>query len=431
MSSVHDKLILRGFTISFVFLLIAKIGGALKEVVLANAYGTSPIIDAYSLGFTLANWPVTICAVTVNALLIPVFAIKKRGAKGESDGVTLLVIGVGILGVALAALIYLGLSFGAFVFNLNQVTGDELAEQAIGMALLVPPGLMAAVLAARLLAAGRQVSALFEVIPALIICISIITMRQHLAPSTLLAWATALGMVGYFIALLAVDPSAMQPIYIRDVGRGLPRLLASRGIFIVLLAQIVFSLGGILIDQLAAVGLSQGDNAALSYSNRLLMLATGLGATAIGRAVMPVLSTAEADGLSENLLQRWVVGLFVGGAAVLLIGWMLAPFAVSVLFQRGEFTAEDTNDVAALLKLGLLQLPFYFPSLILAQAIIVRRRFGLLFVINTFGVSVKFIFLWLFLDDWGASALMYGTLAMYVVTCVSLGFVYVQMGKTV
>ena len=34
------------------------------------------------------------------------------------------------------------------------------------------------------------------------------------------------------------------------------------------------------------------------------------------------------------------------------MGWLLAPWGVSVLFQRGAFTAENTQAVAQVLRWG-------------------------------------------------------------------------------
>ena len=194
-----------------------------------------------------------------------------------------------------------------------------------------------------------------------------------------------------------------------------------RGILLVVTAQIVFSLGGTLMDQIAAATLSPGDNATLSYANRLLMLATGLGATAIGRAVFPVLSLAEAEGKGDELLLRWIKVLLAGGIAVALLGALLSPVVVRLLFQRGAFTEADTQAVAGLLRLGMLQLPFYFASLIMAQGVIVRRRFWLLLVANGLGVGTKFAIVYLFLARFGVQVLMYGTMAMYAVALVALG----------
>lgn len=414
MGSVNDRLILRGFLASFAFLFLAKIAGATKEVVIAHAYGVSPVVDAYALGFALANWPVALSVTTVNALLIPVFVGALRDG-GKAAGAGPLVAVMGLAGLGVALVVGVVMHFAGALFGLPQEAAQELARQAPGLALMIPPGAMAAVLAARLMAGRRQIPALFEGIPALFLSIAILGFGWMVSVSALLAWVTAAGMLGYFLALVLADPSALR-------GGVAHRAAAVRaGIVLVVTAQIVFSLGGSLMDQIAAATLSPGDNATLSYANRLLMLATGLGATAIGRAVLPVLSMAETEGQGDALLLRWIKVLLVAGGALALAGWVLSPLVVRVLFQRGAFTEADTQAVTALLRLGLLQLPFYFSSLIVAQGVIVRRRFGLLLLSNGLGVATKLVLVFLFLDRYGVEALMYGTMAMYAVALLALG----------
>ena len=49
---------------------------------------------------------------------------------------------------------------------------------------------------------------------------------------------------------------------------------------------------------------------------------------------------------------------------------VLAPWIVSVLFERGAFGAEDTVRVAEVLRFGALQIPFYILGIVTARVVV-------------------------------------------------------------
>jgi peptidoglycan biosynthesis protein MviN/MurJ (putative lipid II flippase) len=71
---------------------------------------------------------------------------------------------------------------------------------------------------------------------------------------------------------------------------------------------------------------------------------------------------------------RWARWMFIAGFAVFIIGWVLAPVIVKLLFERGAFSAEDTTAVTGVMRYAILQIPFYFAgrvfySLLSSQAL--------------------------------------------------------------
>ena len=58
-------------------------------------------------------------------------------------------------------------------------------------------------------------------------------------------------------------------------------------------------------------------------------------------------------------------------------------------FQRGAFTAENTEAVAHVLRWGLLQLPFYFGVLILVQLLASQNRYRIMAAIAVGNFALK------------------------------------------
>ena len=133
------------------------------------------------------------------------------------------------------------------------------------------------------------------------------------------------------------------------------------------------------IDQGFAARLGEGAVASLGYANRIITLFSGLATIVVGRALLPVLSGAVADGdlaLGRRHALQWSALLFGASAIGAAILWAASPEIVRLLFQRGAFTAAASAEVSRIVRWGLLQLPFYFAGIALVQWYAATGRFG-------------------------------------------------------
>jgi peptidoglycan biosynthesis protein MviN/MurJ (putative lipid II flippase) len=146
-----------------------------------------------------------------------------------------------------------------------------------------------------------------------------------------------------------------------------------------------------IIDQFFAAHLDTGAIATLSYANRILALILGLGATAVGRATLPVFSRAQALGGDQGrrVATHWMRLLLMLGVIAMIVGWWLVPWMVKVLFERGAFTAQDTQTVTEILRYGLMQVPFYFAALVLVSFLASQRKYKLITINAGFNLLVK------------------------------------------
>jgi peptidoglycan biosynthesis protein MviN/MurJ (putative lipid II flippase) len=113
---------------------------------------------------------------------------------------------------------------------------------------------------------------------------------------------------------------------------------------------------------------------------------------------------------------KWSVLMVAAGAAAVAVGWVLAPWGVSVLFQRGAFTAENTEAVAHVLRWGLLQLPFYFGVLILVQLLASQNRYRIMAAIAVGNFALKAALNTVLAPRMGAAGVMLATSLMYVLS---------------
>lgn len=419
--SQHRQIAL-GFVWVSLFVLVGKLAGAAKEMAIAWRYGVSPTVDAYVFVYNLVNWPVSVWFSILTVVLLPLVARLRSDApdqlprfRAELLGLTLL------LGFALGLLAWLGLPalLRAGWLGLSGPALTEALHMTGGLALLAPLGTAISLFSAWLLAAGHHRNTLFEAIPALALLIALL-MPPAWSPDPLL-WGTVAGFALHAAALGA-------PLQQRGELQG-PRLTQRSpawqffwaSIGIMALGQVLASLTN-LVDQFFAAGLDAGSLSMLSYANRILALILGLGATAVSRATLPVFSSDMAQGGANVtvLALRWAKWMLMLGLLALLLSWILAPLMVRVLFERGEFTATDTQAVSGVLRYALFQVVFYFPGLVLVSALAAQRRHKWIALSGAINLVCKVPLAFVLTHQFGLYGLVSSTVIMYALSAALL-----------
>ncbi|MGB6242846.1 MAG: lipid II flippase MurJ [Castellaniella sp.] len=416
----HRRIALGASRVAF-FLLMGKAVGAFKEMAVAYRYGISDVVDAYQFTLTLANWlPVTLVGAC-SVVLIPALVRSRQGEArlhGRFLG-ELLAWTLG-LGVAIALLL-------VFVWPVVlQVAGQGLSATVQDMSRLLILGFAPAALftvwtglsAARLRAHERHINTLLDSVPALMILIWVLAAPAGAGVMPLL-WGTVLGyaLQSFWQARLARRADGV-PAQLR-LSRRAPQwssLAAAAGIMLV--GQLAMSFVG-PIDQYTAAQLGQNANATLGYAARLLSLMIGLGAASVGRAALPVLADVQSRGDAAHaraMALKWSGAMLGLGAVAVLLGWWLAPWIVSLLFERGAFTAQNTVAVAQVLRWGLLQLPFFFGVLILVQLLASQNRYGWMAAIAVLNFLIKAGMNAVLAPRMGVEGIMLATSLMYALS---------------
>lgn len=97
---------------------------------------------------------------------------------------------------------------------------------------------------------------------------------------------------------------------------------------------------------------------------------------------------------------------------------MLAPWLVSLLFERGAFTADDTVRVAGVMRWGLLQMPFYFGVLVLVQLLASQNRYRIMASIAVANFLLKAAMNHVLAPVMGVNGIMLATGLMYLLSYV-------------
>jgi len=430
--SQHRQIAL-GFVWVSLFVLVGKLAGAAKEMTIAWRYGVSATVDAYVFVFNLVSWPVSVWFSVLTVVLLPLAARLRNDAPAELPRFRAELLGLTLLlGLGLGLLAWLGLPalLRAGWLGLSGPALERGLQMTAGLALLAPLGAVISLFSVWLLAAGQHRNTLFEAIPALTLLLALLLPPGWLPEP--LVWGTVAGFALHAAALgtpLLYRGELPAP---RLAQRSPAWRFFWAGIGIMALGQVFSSLTN-LVDQFFAAGLGEGALSTLSYANRILALVLGLGATAISRATLPVFSRETAQGGTwvQALALTWAKGMLLFGLGVLLAGWLLAPWAVALLFERGAFTAQDTQAVAGLLRYALLQVVFYFPALVLVSALAAQGRHAWIALSGAVNLLCKLPLAFALARPFGLNGLVLSTVLMYALSAALLLFFVMRPSKPV
>jgi peptidoglycan biosynthesis protein MviN/MurJ (putative lipid II flippase) len=411
----NHGIIMRDMMAVATFLLVAKFAAAAKEMAVAWRYGTGAVVDAYLFVFSVVGVPVAVWYSVLCIVLIPLL-VRLRASKNDGEaqfraellGLTI------VSGVAVGLLTWLGLWLLLESVPLGMPPETyALARASVPyLVFLIPLGWIVHYGSVLLMADGRHANSLFEGVQPL--ALLLILLLWNTGGIWALVWGTLAGTVaqlGMTFGLLRLRAPLKLPAF-RFASKAW--LDFRSGIGMMLIAQAFLALTAV-VDQLFAAKLGTGAISVLGYSSRVLGLFLALGATAIGRATLPIYSRVGHDdpGALPSLAARWGVFMLLAGAAVAALAWLVALPMVELLFERGAFTRRDTMEVSAVLQWGVIQIPFYFGMIAASQALFSARRYRLAVALAFLSLTLKVVLNLLLVPLLGLAGLMVSTAATY------------------
>lgn len=420
LGSLHadHRTIAQGAVYVLVFVLIAKIIGAAKEIAVAYYFGRNASLDAYLFVFNLISWPIAVWWSVSSLVLIPFLAQLRhtpseeaRLLRAESVGATAVVAALAFVTALLCMSALLKSGFSGLPDDVAAL-GQNMLWPMVGC---IPLGLLVGTYSAFLMAEGKYINTLLEATPAAIIIIALLVLATP-GISTLV-WATLIGTL--LQAMLLVFA------FRRWTAESLPKLSfrsphwrkMSLAVVVTLVGQALISVTTV-VDQFYAARLQTGDIATLGYANRLLGLVLSLGALTVSRATLPVFSMIRRTERThlQQLARRWawlmlVAGLIAAGALM-----VVAVPLVSLLFERGAFKASDTEIVSRAFLFGLPQVPIYFTSMVIVSVLASRKQHLAIALISGAALCAKVTFNSVLVPVLGLNGLLLATSLMYVVS---------------
>ena len=189
----------------------------------------------------------------------------------------------------------------------------------------------------------------------------------------------------------------------------------------------------LLVDQTMATLLAPGSVAALSYANKLVALVLTVGTMALGTAVLPYFSKMVAatdwHGLKHTLRTYTRLILLVTVPTTCLGLWLSKPL-VSLLFQRGKFTAADVQLVSSIQSMYMLQIPFHTLGILFVRMISSLQMNHVLLWNTLLGFTLNIALDYVLMQVMGVAGIALSTSLVYTATCAFLAAVLYRRLRT-
>jgi len=359
--------LMRSFATVGGWTLASRILGFVRDILIARFLGAGAASDAFFVAFSLPNMFRRFFAEgAFNAAFVPMFTKKLEHDRTEAEDfardaywlMASFLIGFTLLALALMPVLVWVMAAG--------FTADDRFDLAVFYGRIAFPYILlislTALMSGMLNATGRFAAA--AAAPALlnVAFIGGLTLGalQGWSIGTVLAWSVPLGGIAQLIVVFTAIKRAGYSLRLR-----LPRLTPD------LRRMLVIAVPAILAGGVVQINLVVGRQVAsftenaiswLSYADRLYQLPLGVVGIAVGVVLLPELArrlrAGEAEGARDAFSRgmEFALALTVPAAVALVVA---AEPLISVLFQRGAFSAKDTAATATALAIYGVGLPAF------------------------------------------------------------------------
>ncbi|HEU4414814.1 MAG TPA: lipid II flippase MurJ [Candidatus Angelobacter sp.] len=401
--------------------LLVKLITTLKELSIARTFGRGDEVDAFLIAFVLPAFVLNIGMAALGYSLVPVFVEtrRKQGIDAAQRllstmmrlGVIALLVVAAVLG--LAAPIYLpvlGHSFSPAKLQLTQRL----------LYLLLPWVVTSGIanLAASILNANEKF-ALPALVPMITPVITLYLVLFHSARwgiFTLVAGAVTGSLLEAIILLRLLRQQGMH-LSLKWYGLD-TQVRAVLAQYVPMLTGSILVGGTAVVDQSMAGMLPSGNVAALGYANKVIGGILSICALSLSTATLPYFSRmAAANDFAgcRHTLKRYSLLVVATTIPLTLVIISLSRPIVRLLFQRGAFTAADTELVSSVQICYVIQMPFYIWSMLFVRFISAIRRNEILMYASAISLGLDIALnLWL-MRVWGVAGIALSTSIVSIV----------------
>jgi putative peptidoglycan lipid II flippase len=411
-----------------VLTLVVRAASLGKDLAVAYRFGTGDALDAFLIALLLPSLAINVVASSLNAAFVPIFIeLREREGAASADRLLRSVLAVSV-GILVLVSVVLALSFSLALPHLaSNFSPSKLALTRELFWWLLPIVLLSGMTTVwtGVLNAGERF-ALGAAAPVAIPAVASITLV--LAGGRLGIEALAGGtIVGYGIAAWAIAAAVSRAGWSITPRWGglspdLRRVLAQ---YAPVFAGAFLMSGTALAEQAMASTLSPGSVAALSYGNKMVALLAGLVTMSLGTAVLPHFSRLVARcewGAVRHTLRTWVRLIAVVTIPLTVLMVVGSTSIVRFAFERGAFTSHDTQVVAMVQAMYVIQIPFYTVGILFVRMLTSMQRNRTLLWGTGITLPLNVALNYFFMQRMGVAGIALSTSVMYMVSCAYSGF---------
>lgn len=332
----------------------------LIQVVIAAYFGATAMMDAFLAGTTLPMYVVAVLLGSAVPVFMPLFIGRLAGGQEKIAWQ----LAASVLSVSFLAISALALAGIAFAEPLLRLTTPGLSGEALAAAvsvaritwLSVPAAVLTAFLTGIYQARGRFIWSSAVPVIGTVVNLSLLPFLIPVTGISGVAISAAVSLILQMLLLLPVLKGGTGGFSFTPRDPGLAEI--GRLAFPMILFGVLTKCTPIVERHLAS-GMDPGSISHLGYAFRLMTIASFIISTGIATVAFPRMALESALADVKSLWKTISVSfrmLFLVVAPAITLGAALSLPLVSVLFERGKFTAADSFAVCGLLRIYLLAL---------------------------------------------------------------------------
>lgn len=183
------------------------------------------------------------------------------------------------------------------------------------------------------------------------------------------------------------------------------------------------------VDQFFAAQLAVGSIAAINYGKKIPAFIVGILIMAIGNVLLPHFSRQINTNprLAYNQLFRILKTIFALGSILTIMIILFSDNIIHILFERNEFTANDTIVVSKIQQIAFAYVPFYLCTLICVKFLTAINKNRFMAWTSFWNLLVNLIMNVILMQYYGVYGLVMSTTIVYIIASfIYVGYTYIQ-----
>ena len=327
----------------------AKAIGFLRNLVFASVFGTSSTADNYNQIFGLVTLVFTGIGVALSTLLIKNLNKEEQSGEERQKAYVGSFLRKTLLWLIFATALMYAFSRPLTHLVLPNVTGEAFTQALILMRIMIPS--MGSVIIAYIISGVLQNNRVFFITSIMSLPFNVLIIATLFFPDVSIFWVGIATTLGWFSHILIQLPAFYKKGF-SFLYRGASQSVQKKGsvsyeALFIFVSNMMFQLC-FIIDKAFASG-GDGKTATLGYASELFVTISSVFVVAMSTVVFPAISKNYEEGnlgyVRELIRYLFIIMMVIFIPYLLVVSCFGEPI-ISLLYERGKFTAESTRMTA-------------------------------------------------------------------------------------
>lgn len=433
-TSLIKKPVIRNILLVMFITLFVKVIGFFKESIVASSFGLSELLDTFYISMLVPGFISNVFLNSFSTVFIPNYIAESKTSNNIRSFQTtafLMVLGISLVFIVVAFLftdVYINVIFPGHSPSYYQLIKLQFY-------FLIPCivfwGISSLISGLLKIYDEFKYSSLNTVFIPISIIVCVLFYRESLGDSVL-AFGTLIGssLNLVFLIYMAIKKGILKfqkPDFKNENAMLMLKQLpakASSGFFTGLIG---------VTDQFFAAQLVVGSIAALNYGSKIPAFITGLLILTLNSVLLPYFSKKVMENRKKAYsdLYKVLKRLFIVAGIITVIAIISSDWVVRILFERQEFTSEDTYKVSLLQKITLIYAPFTVCGMVLVNFLTSINKNKFMAYVALGSMILNFILDYLLMKLYGVYGIALCTTIIYIIRSLILLKYTVNQGKTI